>query len=453
MKYLNILAILVGCILLVGCKKYLAKKPDQKLVVPQTLQDLQALLDDHSRINTNHPGAGEASAGDFYLLYNNWASRTEFVRRMYVWEKEKLFAPGNNNDWVNAYVKVYIANTVLDNISSIKTNLVEVNALNNTKGSALFLRGICFTQLAWIFCLAYDHPTANADLGLPLRLSSDFNKPSRRDNLSQTYQQILSDLKQAALLLPASPLHVLRPSKPAAWGWLARVYLSMRNYDSALVYSDRYLQSLNSLVDFNSLSETSASPVPSYNVEVAWQNILTRPVSSPMDKVDSLLYASYDSNDLRKTIYFFQTAPGQYSFKGSFDGSNGSSRWFNGITTGEMYLIRAECYARLQMVEHAMHDLNTLMLKRWRNTAPFIPYTAGDPQAALHLVLTERRKELYARGLRWADIKRLNKEGASIVLRRVLNGEVFELPPNDLRYALPIPEDVIAQTGMQQNPG
>ncbi|SEM08104.1 hypothetical protein SAMN05216436_101351 [bacterium A37T11] len=56
------------------------------------------------------------------------------------------------------------------------------------------------------------------------------------------------------------------------------------------------------------------------------------------------------------------------------------------------------------------------------------------------------------RGLRWMDIKRLNKEGANITLTRNLNGQIYTLPPNDPRFALPIPEDVIDLSGMQQNP-
>ena len=68
------------------------------------------------------------------------------------------------------------------------------------------------------------------------------------------------------------------------------------------------------------------------------------------------------------------------------------------------------------------------------------------------LILLERRKELLMRGLRWMDLKRLNMEGAAITLTRTVNGQVYTLPPNDLRYALPIPEDVIAISGMQQNP-
>jgi hypothetical protein len=75
-----------------------------------------------------------------------------------------------------------------------------------------------------------------------------------------------------------------------------------------------------------------------------------------------------------------------------------------------------------------------------------------DATEALNIILIERRKELLMRGLRWMDIKRLNKEDAGIVMKRTINGQTYTLLPNDLRYSFPIPEDVISLSGMQQNP-
>jgi len=65
--------------------------------------------------------------------------------------------------------------------------------------------------------------------------------------------------------------------------------------------------------------------------------------------------------------------------------------------------------------------------------------------------LTERRRELIMRGLRWSDIRRLNLEGAGITQTRTANGKVHTLLPNDPRYALALPEDVIERSGMVQN--
>ncbi len=116
-----------------------------------------------------------------------------------------------------------------------------------------------------------------------------------------------------------------------------------------------------------------------------------------------------------------------------------------------MYLIRSEAHARAGRVTEAMDDLNALMITRWNNSEPFPLFTATDQADALSKILTERRKELYGRGLRWMDIKRLNKEGANITLKRMINGQTYTLAPNADYYALPLPADIIKLTGIPQN--
>jgi hypothetical protein len=81
-----------------------------------------------------------------------------------------------------------------------------------------------------------------------------------------------------------------------------------------------------------------------------------------------------------------------------------------------------------------------------------MPIIVTDSAAALDTILLERRKELVMRTLRWIDIKRLNKEDRNIVPVRIVAGERFSLPPNDNRYALPLPSDVVNISGMPQNP-
>jgi hypothetical protein len=91
------------------------------------------------------------------------------------------------------------------------------------------------------------------------------------------------------------------------------------------------------------------------------------------------------------------------------------------------------------------------LIKRWK-TGTFIPVTAASNTEALDIILLERRKELLMRGLRWIDIKRLNKEGRNILPKRIINGQSFSLSVNENRYALPLPDDIISITGMPQNP-
>ncbi|NCU05384.1 MAG: RagB/SusD family nutrient uptake outer membrane protein [Chitinophagaceae bacterium] len=91
------------------------------------------------------------------------------------------------------------------------------------------------------------------------------------------------------------------------------------------------------------------------------------------------------------------------------------------------------------------------MITRWKQ-GTYQPYTFVSKQEALQIILTERRKQLLMRCLRWMDIKRLNKEGHNISLRRIINSQEYVLEPNSPKFALPIPDDIITMTGMQQNP-
>ncbi len=124
------------------------------------------------------------------------------------------------------------------------------------------------------------------------------------------------------------------------------------------------------------------------------------------------------------------------------------------MTTDEVYLIRAECLARLGQKDAALADLNILMKKRWRNTVTYPIIVAADATEALNRILVERRKELLRRGLRWTDLRRLNKEPQyAVTITRVVNGITYTLEPNSYKDTFPIPDDIIAATGMQQNTG
>lgn len=435
-------------LLFLGCKKYLDKKPNQTLVVPRTIQDVQSLLDFTYRVNYLDPVAGEISADDYYLPTDILNGLNDYDKRTYTWEKDNLFPKGGNNDWSNAYDNIYRANIVLDNIDKINRSPNDQMEFDNAKGHALFLRGKCFWHIVDIWTSAYEEGTASTALGIPLRLTPDFNLPSNRPSLEQSYQQILRDLKQAATLLPATPKHVTRPSKPAAYALIARTYLMMNNADSCLRYANLCLQLKGDLIDYNSYPSAPFAFQSFNNSEIIYYSTLnySDAIAWYYAKADSNLYNSFSSDDRRKTVLFGDNGDGTFYFGSSY----GEYSVFGGLATDEVYLMRAESFARKNMITEAMNDLNTLLIKRW-TTNNFTPYTATDQADALSKILSERRKELIMRGLRWMDIKRLNKGGANISLQRIINGQTYTLPPNDPRFALPIPEDVIAISGMQQN--
>jgi tetratricopeptide (TPR) repeat protein len=256
-------------------------------------------------------------------------------------------------------------------------------------------------------------------------------------------------MQASAELLPVVPLFKTRPSKPAAYAILARVYMDEGNYEMALHCADSCLQLQHELMDYNSIDATAAYPFPWFNTEVIYHTVYNYPqiIADYTCYVDSTLYGSYAGNDLRRQV-LIDTSYGLPKFKGGYDGYTA----FAGIATDELYLLRAEANARLGNTAAALDDLNTLLVKRYI-TGTYTPPGNMEQDALLHFIIAERRKELLFRGLRWNDLRRINKDPAfAVTLTREFNGKIYTLPPNDPRYVMPIPQQEIETSGIEQNP-
>lgn len=451
MKTIRIGLIVLFVLALASCKKYLDAKPDATLAIPSTLKDLQGLLDNYSAMSSQFTGGGEILADNYYLNPEDWASMYwSYERNYYIWQKDDH----NDADWSQPYTNIFTCNLILETLGKIGISPSHLITAQEIKGSALFFRASYFYSLVQLFAKGYDKTTAGTDPGIPLRLLTDFEVPSRRATVQQTYDQIISDFKQSVELLLTNSSLKTRPVKAAAYGSLARTYLTMQDYINANLYADSCLQLYNALIDYNSLDSNAADPINRFNTEIIFQAISLSqdPLSPSICKIDSNFYRSYGENDLRKVICFSDNGDGTYSFKGDYDG--GSENWghcFTGIVTDEQYLIKAECCARLGKTTDALTYLNELLSKRYR-VGDFTPVTTTDSLELLSTILKERRKELLFRGTRLTDLKRLNQDqNFAVTLTRELNGKVYTLLPNDLRYVGLIPKIVIDLSGIEQN--
>jgi len=446
-----IIYILLLCLIFSGCDKYLDVQSNKNQVVPKDLTDLQQILDGSQNINVNFCSIGEVSADNYFLKQKVYASLNETSRKFYTWENPVY---NYNNDWAKAYITVYNCNLVFDKLKEIVRNGSNTDEWNNVKGSALFYRASQYLNLIWTYSKAYNENSSTKDLGIVLRETSDFNVRSERSTASKCYRVILDDLLEASKILPTKAIHVMRPSKVAAYATLARAYLSMAKYDSAYYYADKVLSTNKELLDFSDASDVKISagfPFSRFNKEtLAYFELVTinAQVGANYANIDTNLYSSYLSNDLRKQAYFKLNADGYVSFKGGY---SGSANLFGGIATNEIYLIRAECLVRLGDIKKGLDDLNYLLFHRYK-AGSYIPVNFNNQEKALDFILEERKKELLFRGLRWIDLKRLNEEGRKIQIRRMINDKEYILNPKDNRYAIPLPDDIIKTTGISQNP-
>ena len=433
-------------LMLPSCKKYLDAKTDKQLVIPATLDDAQALVDYYTVMNGFYPSLGIESDDNFYLLPTYVNSMNVTRKDHHIWAQSALAEP----DWGYMYQIVINANIAMETVA--KQPAAERNSAraNYILGQACFFRGTAFYQLMQYYSIPYDRSIAAATPGIPLRLTSDAGPLSTRASMEQSWQQLLGDLKAAARLLAVNNAPITRPSKGTAFAALARAYLDMGEFTLARKYADSALQLKSTLLNYNAIDGNLAYPFDRNNAEVLLSSTMQfiGPQSPTNYRVDSLLYRSYDVNDLRRSLFFRSNGTGTFGFRGGYDGT---STPFNGPATDEVYLIRAEAAARGGLKDSALADLNRLLFTRWK-TGTFVPFTATTADEALNIILTERRKELIMRGTRWFDLRRLNKETRfAKTLVRIQNSTTYNLLPDNNRYTFLIPAQVIALTGMQQN--
>src|SRR5690606_33455662 len=318
---------------------------------------------------------------------------------------------------------IFIANTVLHELADMSDQ--ESERGRQIKGAALFTRAFGFYTLAQVFCAPYEVDGDNQGLGLPLRLTPDFNEVSTRATIEETYQRILDDFNESLKLLPNKTEYPTQPNKVAAHAALARTYLAMEKYGDAEIHADEALKMYDSLMNFNELNFSLPVPFERFNKETifyAYSNGVAM-LNPSRANIDIDLYNSYHTQDLRKQAYFIDKGDGTYGFKGSYVGTSGNG-FFVGLTVDELFLIRAECLARKGDVVNAMADLNHLLKTRWKENK-FIPMEASDEETSLRTILDERRKELVMRGVRWSDLRRLNRDSrfAKTLVRYVDDGQ------------------------------
>jgi len=445
-------ACLLGAgLLMAGCTRYLDAKPNKALVVPGTPADAYAMMQEYNLLHASQPMLAFLSADDFYLADSYVAAAEVNDRDAYLWQTQT--ANTTITLWRNPYAAILLANTAIPLLENAEVPAAEAGKKAAYLGKAYFIRAWHHYTLANLFAAPYREATAGSTPGIPIKLLPDLDEPVRRGTLADTYRQIIGDVNRAIRLLPPPPQPAYLPDRSAALLLRANIALHMHQYDSALAAGRAALALRPGLINYNTLSAAADFPFQRFNAEVLYHAIITGSgmLSTNNWRCDTGLYRQYETNDLRRSLFFKLNGPGAAGFRGDY-GGEGEIDIFCGLSNNETYLIVAECEARAGNTAAALQVLNTLLAHRWR-TGTFVPYAAATATEALALVLAERRKELVGRHNRWYDLRRLNAgHNAGITLQRRVGSNLYQLPPNDLRYTFLIPQAVIDLAGIAQNP-
>ena len=160
---------------------------------------------------------------------------------------------------------------------------------------------------------------------------------------------------------------------------------------------------------------------------------------------------------MRKELFFATDEFNPYTVGGSPDIFTGYTIFAPyiemniGFSTPEVYLIAAECEARIGDKNKAIGYLNRLRDNRISDNVALS--TSFTKEEVLEMVIDERRKEFAFVGLtRLIDLKRLNRESwfARTIHHDAGSEGSWELPPNDPRYIMPVPETILSFNDMPQ---
>ncbi|WP_163713290.1 RagB/SusD family nutrient uptake outer membrane protein [Mangrovibacterium lignilyticum] len=389
------------------------------------------------------------------------------------------------NSWKNYYEKIMGCNVTLDYLDKVTGSDDDKMAV---KGQALLLRGYYYLRLALIYCQMYsaEGVDPNVALGVPLMLTMDVSDDLPvRATLKSTYAQIESDLTEAEALLKEyySNNSVFRVSYLAADALLSRLYLYLgrdEDWQKVIDYADKVLAERPTLTSLSSFSsqflqvgiwdtEVSVEPIwcyglPSYNDENYFINELNLYWGDvPPYTISPKLLSLYDENDLRYDSYFFtEDMYGEVTTIGTAKVSSFYQTKYGdwGVRNAEMYLNRAEAYARLykaggnsEYCTNAIADLNYLRENRYAE-GTYQEVSITDADELLDFCLQERRRELSMEcSFRWFDIKRLNLSVTHTFEDVAGLSTDYTLESGDPLYALPIPNSVIDRnTNLEQNP-
>ncbi|MBR1402312.1 MAG: RagB/SusD family nutrient uptake outer membrane protein [Prevotella sp.] len=469
MKKILYTIVAIAVLSITACDDYIDITPTGRITVDSTYQyyELVAL-----------PNRAYYSVPFDMLTDNSWIKESNVIgyenlnwngiNTTFNESADRLVLP-NNQIYANCYQYILRQNIVL---SEIDNSIGSDEIKNLAKAEARIFRAWDHFVLVNTYAKAYNPQTAASDGGVPVIKEYNLEARTGKSSVAEVYDFIIKEIDEALPLLQEKPLNEYHPSKAFGYALKALVRLFHHDWQEAKEAAEQSLALKSDLIDYIEL-EKNGGPTKKYqgdytygkgnnpellsymSVSSATENLTYTPggLISP-----ELVQLFEENEDLRFTLFFNKSGNAYY-----YDAGSGAALWNSSITyskfyygtvslrTAEMYLILAECQARLGDINGAMTTLNKLREKRIKNFDPS-KFTASNTQDMMEQIINERRKELLFGFHRFWDLKRLNTEPeyAKTIVRTfpIVSTEVehktYTLRPDSRLYIIPFPENAIS---------
>lgn len=321
-------------------------------------------------------------------------------------------------------------------------------------GQLYAARALAYFDMQRLFAQPYNFTADASHLGIPLVDETQvgielINSP--RSTTKEVFMKIVSDLEKGLLLIGDDTSSVYYLNKNSAKALLARVHLYMENWAEANTLATEVINSGYNLVSNANYVASWAADNSSESifsiVNTSTDNASTNSISyyygRPRYLATNDLNNALDANDVRKKLIANNKVL-KYPAYTTRDNN------IPVIRLSEMYLIKAEALAEMNLDTDAKAAVNMILL---RANPLATPYTQTG-SALKDIIQEERRKELMFEGHRIFDLTRKKKSFTKYSTSSETSITVNY--PNN-RTILPIPQseidanDNISQS--QQNEG
>jgi hypothetical protein len=389
--------------------------------------------------------SGQLYGSDFILANELTAGNAKAAGFSIQWrELESAIIPSANfhveDNWVDFYLGINTANSIISSVPAVSG--ISDGDKNYYMGQAYFVRGLSYFDLLRQYG---EFDTPESEYGVPLSIEPILS-PTKlaRSTVAESYSRILEDLSAAEKLLTYGGTRSYA-TKAAVEALLARVHLYRGNYGDAFSYADKVIKNsgYQLLENYNDLYVVKGNNESILELEFSEQdqnsfniNMLTSP---PEVAVSEDLYNSFGNTDNRAAL-FSQGSDGNIKcLKYGTSPNLGSSNVII-LRLAEMYLIRAEGYARNNEPGKAIDDINAVRDRAGATLLSEEDFSNTDD--LLEAVMMEKRLEFaFENGSYWFDVARLGR------LQELRGVENF-------RRIYPIPNrERLADSALKQNPG
>lgn len=440
-----------------SCKKFIDILPLGNGQIPTTLADYEALIRDEYGNQRTPITQAVLLRNDKFETSGN-LSYYPLYSANYNWDESANRVALNNADegtYYNSYGAISTSNLIIEHANET-TEATPAQQAELT-AQAKVLRAFNYDILANYYADTYEEANAAAKLSVPLILSANIGAPYTQVTIKEIYDFMLKDIDEAIPALRATSATVLHPNLGAAYALKARILLQMSRYTEALAAANEALKYNAQLFDWPAFYAT-------YKTQIELPDVYTN-APSPMgfNYIETYYFRHGESNNPGRESAVrtdratrFETGDARFASRWKLR-TLGADTYYTSITTGyfntggltttEVYLIKAECQARLNDVPGAMTTLNTVRAKRIF-AANYAPLSAATTVAAVKLIQRTKSNELIMSIVPFADARRLNKDpNYATTLTKTENGVTSTLSPTSHLWTMPFP------LGASKSPG